>query len=79
MAEKKESWFVDHFMRGFTVFHIVGIALMLGGVHVGTQGSLGGKDIFGIGFDFGVTVTATQIAGVAVFVYELLKAKLRKK
>ncbi len=79
MPEKKPSWFDDHFMRGFTVFHLVGITLMLGGGFVGKQGSLGGKDIFGTGFEVSVTVTATQVAGVAVFVYELVKAKLRKK
>lgn len=79
MPEKKESWFNDHFMRGFTVFHLIGITLMLGGGLVGKQGTVGGKDIFGTGFELAFTITFTQVAGGAVFVYELVKAKLRKK
>jgi len=77
MPENK-TWFMT-FMHGWTVFHTAGISLMLFGTNWGAKGTAGGKDILGTGFELSFTITAAQVFGFAIFVYELVKAKLRKK
>jgi hypothetical protein len=62
MKKKIEEWFLSSFMRGFTIFHLVGIVLMVAG------GS------FGSNFTWHENAaTLPQIAGFLTFFWEVFK------
>lgn len=72
MSKKKFwDWF-DRFMNGVTFFHLVGIALMLGG---GRWGDKGGFNNAGFNFTF----TLAELAGFITFFRELAKAWINRK
>lgn len=77
MLEKLGQRF-DRFMLGVTFFHVAGIALMIGGASYGAQTKIGGTNLFGTGFDFGVTLSFAQIIGAMAFFYEMIKSRFKK-
>lgn len=68
------------FFTGFTVFHLVGLALMVCGHYLpGGQPTRAGSDNFlGSGFAFGFTISFVQVVGAGSYFYELIKSKLKK-
>ena len=68
------------FFEGFTIFHFVGLGLMLGGHYLpgGQPAQIGGANVLGSGFNFGFTISFVQVVGAVSFSYELVKTKLKK-
>lgn len=68
------------FFTGFTVFHAIGIALMVCGHYLpgGQPAKIGGANVFNSGFDFGFTISFVQVVGAGSYFYEVIKSKLKK-
>lgn len=61
------------FMKGFTIFHVVGIGLMVAGVMLPAAASSASWG------DLSVEGNVMQLCGAASFFYELIKRRVRAK
>lgn len=68
------------FFTGFTVFHLIGIGLMVCGHWLpgGQPTRMGSENLFGSGFSFGFTISFVQVVGAGSYFYEVIKSKLKK-
>ena len=71
---------MTNFLRGFTIFHAIGVTLMVCGHWLpgGQPTKLGGTNLFGSGFDFGFTISFVQVVGAGSYFYEVINSKFKK-
>lgn len=62
MSKKIKDWFMTDFMKGFTIFHLVGFVLMVLGGNFGQQQSHAG-------FNY----TLPQLAGFLTFFWKVIE------